>query len=70
VDQLERSRAVSAAWVTEVRGALAEARAESGNDRTEILTGLATTVEAQADGSRDPARVRMLAEAVRGLAGM
>jgi len=68
VDQLERSRAVSAGWVTEVRTALSGAEMASGSARRTALTGLATQIAGQAGQSGDAAKVRMLADAVRGLA--
>jgi len=69
VDQLERSRAVSSAWVTEVRAELTAAEATSGSARRSALSGLADTIEGQASESADAERVHMLARAVEGLAG-
>ena len=69
VDQLARSRAVSSAWVTEVRAALTAAEATSGSARRSALSGLADTIEGQASESADAERVHMLARAVEGLAG-
>lgn len=67
VDQLERHRAVSSGWVTEVRAALAGAEQMTGSARTSSLNALASQIRGAADESRDPAKVRILAEAVRGL---
>ncbi len=69
VDQLERSRAVSSAWVTEVRAGLTAAEATSGSARQSALTGMASQIRGQAGQSGDAAKVRMLADALRGLAG-
>ncbi len=68
VDQLERHRAVSSGWVTEVRAALAAAEQASGSARVSSLNGLASQISGAADESRDPAKVRMLVDVVRGLA--
>lgn len=68
VDQLERHRAVSSGWVTEVRTALTAAEQASGSARTSSLNALASQISSAANDSRDPAKVRMLADAVRGLA--
>ena len=68
VDQLERSRAVAPAWVTEVRAGLAGAEMATGSARSTALNGLATQIAGQASQSRDADKVRMLADAVRGLA--
>ena len=69
VDQLERSRGLSAARIGAVRQALQAAERASGAARTTALTRLATSVEGDAAGSSDAAKVRMLAGAVRDLAG-
>jgi hypothetical protein len=68
VDQLERSNGVSAARVTAIRNALATAEKQAGAARRTALTRLATSVDADAKGSSDAARVAMLAKAVRDLA--
>lgn len=70
VDQLERSRAASQSWVTGVRTALTSAEAASGSARSEALNGLATAIASSASQSGDPDKVRTLADAVRGLAGV
>ncbi len=69
VDQLERSRSMTAARVAAAREALAAAEGASGPARGSALRSLARELESEADGSGDAAKVRMLAEAVRGLAG-
>jgi hypothetical protein len=69
VDQLERSRAVSSTWVTEVRAALTGAEGASASARRSALTALATQIGRDADESTNAAKVRVLADAVRRLAG-
>ncbi len=69
VDQLERSRGLSAARISSVRQALVEAERASGGARQEALTRLASQLEGEASGSRDAAKVRKLAAAARELAG-
>ena len=68
VDQLERSRGLSADRIAAVRGALDRAERESGGQRSATLTALAAELERDAAGSRDAARVRALTAVVRDLA--
>jgi hypothetical protein len=68
VDQLERSRGLSAARVSAARQALQRAEGASGAARGTALTQLATQIEGDAAGSSDAAKVRMLASTVRDLA--
>jgi len=68
VDQLERSNGLSGGRISAVRNALAQAERQSGQQRRDALTQLATQLDGEAQGSRDAARVRMLAGAVRDLA--
>jgi hypothetical protein len=68
-DQLERSHGLTAARLTTVRGALTRAEAARGAARRTALNTLATQVTGYAAGSSDAAKVRMLAGAVRDLAG-
>ncbi|HEU4557985.1 MAG TPA: hypothetical protein VFS20_09055 [Longimicrobium sp.] len=68
VDQLERSRGLTAANISSVRQALRQAEGASGAARRTALTSLATRVNGYAAGSSDAAKVRMLAGAVRDLA--
>ncbi|MFI5227570.1 MAG: LVIVD repeat-containing protein [Gemmatimonadales bacterium] len=67
-DQLERSNGLSAARVGAVRKALVNAEQASGAARSSALTRLASSLDADARGSRDAAKVRTLAGAVRALA--
>ena len=69
VDQLERSRSMASARVAEVRSALAAAERASGPARRTAVRSLAGELEGEAGRSADPAKTRVLAEAVRGLAG-
>ncbi len=68
VDQLERSHGLSADRIAAVRQSLAGAERASGAARREALTALANELSADAAGSRDAAKVRMAADAVRELA--
>jgi hypothetical protein len=68
VDQLERSKGLSSARIAAVRNELAAAEKQSGQQRAAALTKLATSIDADASGSSDAAKVRMLSTAVRELA--
>ncbi len=69
LDQLERSRGLSAARINEVRGTLSAAESASGSARSQVLRTLASSL--QEDGSRSPdaRRVGKLVETLQGLAG-
>ncbi|HLA63331.1 MAG TPA: hypothetical protein VK610_02810, partial [Rhodothermales bacterium] len=69
VDQLERSHGLSAARIAAVRQALTGAESARGGARRTALTALATALTGEARSSSDGAKVTMLAEAVRALAG-
>ena len=69
VDQLERWNGLSASQIASVRSELASAERASGAARRSALTTLASTVSGYASGSSDATRVRLLADAVRDLAG-
>ncbi|MEJ7809566.1 MAG: hypothetical protein WKG32_04030 [Gemmatimonadaceae bacterium] len=69
LDQLARSNGLAAGRVSAVRQALASAERASGAQRRDALTQLATQVDGDASGAGDGAKVRMLAGAVRELAG-
>jgi hypothetical protein len=69
VDQLERSRGLSADRIAAARGALDRAERESGGQRRATLEALAAELERDAARSSDAARVRALATVVRDLAG-
>ena len=66
VDQLERSRGLTAAQISSLRRALQDAEAKSGSARTSALTQLAGQVEGYT--SSEAARQRLLVTALRDLA--
>src|SRR4029077_7063143 len=68
VDQLERSSGLAGGRVTAVRDALTGAERASGTGRRDALNALATALDADARGSRDAAKVRLLVGAVKDLA--
>ena len=68
LDQLQRAGAMPMERIAEARGALAAAEGMSGAARQSALTALAADVSGMAAQSGDPAKARMLAEAVRMLA--
>jgi hypothetical protein len=68
VDQLERSRGLSATRLTAVRQSLSSAEQSSGSQRSGALTQLASQLDTDANGSTDAAKVRKLAQSVRDLA--
>ena len=67
-DQLARSNGLTDAQIATVRQALRDAESASGAARTQKLETLAQTLDSAVSGSRDAAKVRMLAEATRALA--
>ncbi|MBX6363897.1 MAG: hypothetical protein IRZ00_08520 [Gemmatimonadetes bacterium] len=67
-DQLERSKGLSADRLAAVRKELAKAEHASGAARREALSALASRLDADAAGSSDAAKVRLLAGTVRDLA--
>jgi len=68
VDQLERSGGLAANRISTVRQELTAAEARSASERRSGLTALAAQLDSDAAGSRDAAKVRALAAAVRNLA--
>lgn len=70
VDQLERSRVLDADHIADLRTGIDEAEAATGDRRSRALTDLAAEVERDGPRTGDPQRMGMLAEALRGLAGM
>ncbi len=68
VDQLERSNGLPADRIASVRQELSNAERATGNTRRDAVTKLATDLSGQATGSRDAAKVRMLANTLRELA--
>jgi hypothetical protein len=70
VDQLERSKCMSAARISEVRRGLSNAESASGAERRNALTTLATQLSGEASASCDAPRMRKLADATKELAGV
>jgi len=69
VDQLERSNGLSPARIQSVRQSLGGAEQASGSSRQAALTQLASQLDGDAGRSSDGAKVKMLAGALRALAG-
>ena len=69
LDQLERSHGLAAGRIGAVRTALTAAERKSGSARKTALTSLATQLDADARSAADGAKVRLVATAVRALAG-
>jgi hypothetical protein len=69
VDQLVRDNGLARDRTSAVSTELSRAEQLGGADRSSALTQLATRLEADAQGARDATKVRMLAAAVRELAG-
>jgi hypothetical protein len=69
VDQLERSRGLAVDRIAAVRSELARIEPLSGAARNDSLRQLATQIDGDAQRSPDAARARLLATAVRELAG-
>ena len=67
VDQLERSSGLATARIATIRNDLTAAEAAQGAARRDALTRLAGQLDGES--ARDAAKVRMLASAVRSLAG-
>jgi hypothetical protein len=68
-DQLERWKGLAPDQVAAVRSALSDAERTSGVARRGLLSKLATQVNGYEGGSSDVGRVRLLASAVKDLAG-
>ena len=68
LDQLERSKGLGGSRIGAIREALAGAEKGSGSARQSALSQLATQLDGDAARSRDGAKVRLLAGAVRKLA--
>ncbi|MBA3444379.1 MAG: hypothetical protein H0T58_05950 [Gemmatimonadales bacterium] len=67
VDQLERSKALDAGRITEIRATLARAEKGSAAETRDALTELVARLEGDVSGAEDSAKVRMLAGVVRNL---
>src|SRR6185436_9938738 len=68
VDQLDRSKGLTADMLTSTRTALQNAERASGNSRRTALTTLASQLSTAAEASSDQKKVKMLASAITDLA--
>jgi hypothetical protein len=68
LDQLERSKGLSASQIASVRQSLAGAESATGGQRVTALASLASQLDTDAAGSSDAAKVKLLANSVRSLA--
>ena len=68
LDQLVRNGGLAAARTTAVSAALTAAEKKTGAARGAALTALAKQVDGYANGAKDEARVRMMADAIKELA--
>jgi hypothetical protein len=69
LDQLERSSGLGAGRIAAVRNELARAEKLPGQRRRAALTQLAAALDGDARAAADQTKVRLVATAVRGLAG-
>ena len=69
VDQLERDSGLSSARISSLRSDLGVAESATGSARRNALTTGAAELEGEASRSPDAAKVRVLAGAMRDLAG-
>jgi hypothetical protein len=69
VDQLERDGGLATDRIASTREALSQAEGMRGQQRRTALRGLASDLDGAARGAGDQAKVRVLADAVRELAG-
>jgi hypothetical protein len=67
LDQLERDGGLATGRIRAIRTALTRAEQASGAARSTALTALATQVTADAASAKDGAKVRTLAETIRGI---
>jgi hypothetical protein len=68
VDQLERSKGLGAKRIAAARQELATAESAPGTQRRQVLTQLASELNAEANGSSEAGKVRMVASHVLALA--
>jgi hypothetical protein len=69
LDQLRRNGGLSGRRLSSIARELDRAERTTGDQQRSALTQLAARLERDAGGSRDAARVRAMAAAVRGIAG-
>ena len=67
LDQLERDSGLAANRIAETRSALASAEAATGNNRATALRNLATMLDRESGSAQDGAKVKKLAETIRGI---
>lgn len=70
LDQLARSGGLSSSRVADAQKALANSKTLVGGAQKDALTRLAQSLEAEAAGAKDPAKVRTLANSVKDLAAL
>jgi hypothetical protein len=70
LDQVVRGNGLSTARTRAIASALDAAERQSGAARQQALTRLATQVDGDVKGAKDPARVRAMADAIRMLAAV
>ena len=69
VDQLERNKCLSGSRIASVRQSIAQAEHESGAQRRDALTRLASSLDADKGSSCDAPRIGMLQKALRDIPG-
>ncbi|HEY2162747.1 MAG TPA: hypothetical protein VGH04_02095, partial [Gemmatimonadaceae bacterium] len=69
VDQLERNKCLSGTRITSIRQSIAQAEGESGAQRRDALTRLASSLDADKGSSCDASRIGMLQKALRDIRG-
>ncbi len=68
LDQLERSKGLSASKLSSIRSQLDQAEKLTGQARQDALTKLATQIDNDVAGAADQAKVRTVATSIRDLA--
>lgn len=68
LDQLTRDNGLAAARTSDIDKALTAAEAATGKDRRNALNALAKQVDKDISGANDPARVKMMLDAIKKLA--
>jgi hypothetical protein len=69
VDQLERNKCLSGTRIASIRLSIAQAEGESGAQRRDALTRLASSLDADKGSSCDVSRIGMLQKALRDIRG-
>jgi len=68
LDQLVRGNGLASDRTTAIASALDAAEAKSGKERRDALNALATQVDKDVSGAKDPERVKMMSAAIKDLA--